>query len=286
MHPALLDAAFQAMMLAPAWGGPRARRGGPAAVRMTGVSLLAPGARDLRVRISPIGPDTVTITATDETGDPVLVIERLVSRQVPVERLRAGRRPGRPVAVRPGAGSRRRPGPPAGSANDWALLGADPAGLRLARRGSVRSGLRAVGGLVPAADPPRCRCRAGSAGRGPAVPARRRAARRLGHRRGPAGLGPRRPPPESYATSRRGSPTTAPGTPGWSWSPAARSRPGRRRCPDLTAAAVWGLLRSAPDREPGPVRPGRPRRPRRRSPRWSQALAGDEPQIAVRRGAP
>ncbi|MEE1757448.1 SDR family NAD(P)-dependent oxidoreductase [Streptomyces sp. SP18CS02] len=87
-HPALFDAALHAIVV----GGlledaSRARL--PYAWQ--GVSLHASGAAALRVRLSPAGEDTVSLTAYDESGRPVLDVGALMLRPVSAEQLhRAG----------------------------------------------------------------------------------------------------------------------------------------------------------------------------------------------------
>ncbi|MFK0150026.1 type I polyketide synthase [Streptomyces griseus] len=77
LHPALLDA-----MLHPVVGiavtGPQVRL----PFSWNGVRLYAPGATELRVRISPAGQDAVTITAATEGGLPVAHVDSL--RLLPV----------------------------------------------------------------------------------------------------------------------------------------------------------------------------------------------------------
>ncbi|MFE3308467.1 type I polyketide synthase [Embleya sp. NPDC059213] len=87
IHPALLDAALHGVVgLLP--GGPA---GGPTRLPFVwaGVGAHTAGARELRVRIAPIGPDAVALTATDAEGTPVLSIDRLTLRAIPAERLGA-----------------------------------------------------------------------------------------------------------------------------------------------------------------------------------------------------
>ena len=77
MHPALLDASLHALgsdLLGDAKDGPRV----PFA--WSGVCLHAVGASTLRVRLSPVGADGVSLTAVDENGAAVLSVESLVSR--------------------------------------------------------------------------------------------------------------------------------------------------------------------------------------------------------------
>nr|WP_206791056.1 type I polyketide synthase [Amycolatopsis sp. MtRt-6] len=85
VHPALLDAALQA---ATAVGGEEP--GEPVlAFAWNGLVLHAAGASALRVRLSPGGPDALSVEAADETGGLVLTMESLVSRPVSAEQLGA-----------------------------------------------------------------------------------------------------------------------------------------------------------------------------------------------------
>ncbi|XHU08921.1 beta-ketoacyl synthase N-terminal-like domain-containing protein [Amycolatopsis sp. WGS_07] len=97
LHPAALDAAIQAFGLRP---------GGEAglAVAWAGVELHATAAAKLRVRMTPVGEDTVAVTLADQAGKPVASIEAVTVRPVgevqetvatPVETTKA-----RPVVVR------------------------------------------------------------------------------------------------------------------------------------------------------------------------------------------
>ncbi|HWM06042.1 MAG TPA: SDR family NAD(P)-dependent oxidoreductase, partial [Actinophytocola sp.] len=76
IHPALLDAALQGLLL-----------DADAELRlpfsMEGVTLHATGATALRVHLSPTGLDAATVTATDPTGTPVLTIDSVVLRPPP-----------------------------------------------------------------------------------------------------------------------------------------------------------------------------------------------------------
>ncbi|XVV32840.1 SDR family NAD(P)-dependent oxidoreductase (plasmid) [Streptomyces sp. CA-100214] len=86
LHPALLDAALQAMSLGrffPEDGQTRM----PFAVR--GVTLHTEGAARLRVSIRPAGDEAVTLHATDDAGRPVLDIDELLVRTVSDEQLAA-----------------------------------------------------------------------------------------------------------------------------------------------------------------------------------------------------
>ncbi|RSS55942.1 SDR family NAD(P)-dependent oxidoreductase [Streptomyces sp. WAC01280] len=72
LHPALLDAAVQAAGAGGAFG-----EGTRLPFAWSGLSLYAVGATALRVRLAPVGPDTVSLTAADATGQPVLAADSL-----------------------------------------------------------------------------------------------------------------------------------------------------------------------------------------------------------------
>ncbi|MDX8141337.1 type I polyketide synthase [Lentzea sp. BCCO 10_0061] len=88
VHPALLDAALHAGMVAGADTGD---------ARMpfawTGVSLHAVGAAAIRVRITPAGTDGLRLDVADSAGEPVLTIGSLVTRPVSAEALNTRRDP-------------------------------------------------------------------------------------------------------------------------------------------------------------------------------------------------
>jgi rifamycin polyketide synthase module 4/5/6 len=85
VHPALLDAALQAATV-----GGSDKPGEPVlAFAWNRLVLHAAGASALRVRLSPSGPDALSVEAADETGGPVLTMESLVSRPVSAEQLGA-----------------------------------------------------------------------------------------------------------------------------------------------------------------------------------------------------
>ncbi|TDV47980.1 type I polyketide synthase [Actinophytocola oryzae] len=75
LHPALLDAALQAVGLG---GGDLA--GGRLPFSWRGVALHAAGAASLRVRLAPAGSGAVSLTVTDATGTPVATVGSLVLR--------------------------------------------------------------------------------------------------------------------------------------------------------------------------------------------------------------
>ncbi|KJY41422.1 polyketide synthase, partial [Streptomyces sp. NRRL B-1568] len=75
IHPALLDALLQPVVSAGIGGD-----GGSVPFAWSGVSLHATGATTLRARLSPAGPDSVSVTAVDIEGEPVLSVDSLAFR--------------------------------------------------------------------------------------------------------------------------------------------------------------------------------------------------------------
>ncbi|MEO3853235.1 beta-ketoacyl synthase N-terminal-like domain-containing protein, partial [Streptomyces sp. B8F3] len=84
VHPALLDAALHGLVLGAEAVETAEAAGTGAAVRLpfawAGIRLHATGATTLRVRLTPAGPDAVTLHADDPTGQPVVTVERLTLR--------------------------------------------------------------------------------------------------------------------------------------------------------------------------------------------------------------
>nr|BCN92179.1 modular polyketide synthase [Streptomyces sp.] len=72
LHPALLDAAVQAAGAGGAFG-----EGTRLPFAWSGISLYAVGATALRVRLAPAGPDTVSVSAADASGQPVFAADSL-----------------------------------------------------------------------------------------------------------------------------------------------------------------------------------------------------------------
>ncbi|MFD6281911.1 SDR family NAD(P)-dependent oxidoreductase, partial [Streptomyces sp. NPDC060209] len=85
IHPALLDAALHPLAVSDFFADPDRPR---LAFSWSGVRLHATGARSLRVVLAPAGPDTVSISAADDTGAPLLDIDALTVRPVDPTRLR------------------------------------------------------------------------------------------------------------------------------------------------------------------------------------------------------
>ncbi|WP_421109827.1 SDR family NAD(P)-dependent oxidoreductase [Streptomyces sp. NEAU-S77] len=92
LHPALLDSALHPVE--ELFNADHASADGtPGTVRLpfsfSGVRLFATGATRLRVRITPTGPDAVTLTLTDDHGAVAATIETLGLREIPADRWRS-----------------------------------------------------------------------------------------------------------------------------------------------------------------------------------------------------
>ncbi|MEW9534744.1 beta-ketoacyl synthase N-terminal-like domain-containing protein, partial [Microbispora sp. NPDC049125] len=87
LHPALLDSALHAISL----GGFVEGEGARLPFAWSEVGLYAAGASALRVRLSPAGPDGVSLQITDVMGGPVASVGGLMLRPVAVEQLSAAR---------------------------------------------------------------------------------------------------------------------------------------------------------------------------------------------------
>ncbi|WP_326830209.1 SDR family NAD(P)-dependent oxidoreductase [Streptosporangium sp. NBC_01810] len=83
LHPALLDAALHAVSFA----GLDGAEGGRLPFSWGGVCLHAGGASVLRVRLAKTGDDSVSVSAVDATGEPVLSARSLVLRPVSADQL-------------------------------------------------------------------------------------------------------------------------------------------------------------------------------------------------------
>ncbi|MFJ4918741.1 type I polyketide synthase [Streptomyces sp. NPDC088725] len=84
LHPALLDAALPVAALT----GPDDAVGRRLPAAWSGVSLHAEGATVLRVRMSRTGEDTLTLSASDAAGDPVISVRALTLRSETAEVIR------------------------------------------------------------------------------------------------------------------------------------------------------------------------------------------------------
>ncbi|WP_159056585.1 SDR family NAD(P)-dependent oxidoreductase, partial [Streptomyces yokosukanensis] len=91
LHPALFDAALHPSAFGAVAEPDDGRRLLPFAWQ--GVRLHAAGAKTLRVRLTPAGPNEVSLRITDATGAPVAAVDSLVLRPVAAEQLRPAAEP-------------------------------------------------------------------------------------------------------------------------------------------------------------------------------------------------
>ncbi|KUJ39442.1 hypothetical protein ACZ90_69280 [Streptomyces albus subsp. albus] len=124
VHPALLDAALHAGLVGNT--GDQVRL----PFTWSGVRLHTRGATALRVRTTPAGPDTITLTVTDQAGTPVATVAALRARPVSAAQLQAARRGG----------------PDALYHLTWTAAGPQPPAARTDRRCAL------LGPVEPAAD--------------------------------------------------------------------------------------------------------------------------------------
>ncbi|MES4909492.1 SDR family NAD(P)-dependent oxidoreductase [Streptomyces sp. NPDC000395] len=90
LHPALLDAALHPVALGlDTTPGPGAQELGRLPFSWGGVTVGLAGASALRVRLTPVGQDTIALRATDGSGRLVVQARSLAFRPVTAERLRA-----------------------------------------------------------------------------------------------------------------------------------------------------------------------------------------------------
>ncbi|MFG2608511.1 type I polyketide synthase [Streptomyces sp. NPDC048514] len=89
LHPALLDAGLHGIALGPLFEDARGEGDGNGRLPFswTGVTLHAAGAGDVRVRLTPAGPEAVAIQVADTTGRPVASVEALLLREIRPELL-------------------------------------------------------------------------------------------------------------------------------------------------------------------------------------------------------
>jgi acyl transferase domain-containing protein/NADPH:quinone reductase-like Zn-dependent oxidoreductase/acyl carrier protein len=133
LHPALLDAVFHPVLVAPQLiHGHGGEDTGPGQVRMlfswTRMSIHTLGAHSLRVRLTPVGPDQMRLTITDHTGLLVAAADSAAMRPVaPAQLVGAG------TATRDGLfhveWTPLRPEGRERSAGSYAVLGEDAHGL-------------------------------------------------------------------------------------------------------------------------------------------------------------
>ncbi|GAA2716424.1 type I polyketide synthase [Streptomyces luteosporeus] len=241
MHPALLDAALHAPLLAAAATGP-ARI--PFAWR--GMSVYAVGATALRVRIRTTGTDTVAVDLADPAGRPVAGVESLTTRPLPqTVDAATGELYGLRWTAVPAGGDG--PLPSVAHPDDLGLrsvLPASPAGRRSAPATVVVSLASRSSGSDPLTDTHALTARA------------------------------------LAVVQDRLSAPAAPGA-----HLVVVTRGATSAVPDLPAAAVWGLVRSAQAEHPGRLTivdtDGRPESLRL----LPAAVATGEPQLSLAAGA-
>ncbi|MFD9606908.1 SDR family NAD(P)-dependent oxidoreductase [Streptomyces sp. NPDC059970] len=153
LHPALFDAALQAMGLGTF--GPGQGRGEDAGkprlpFAWRGVSVYATGASVLRARLSPSGANGIAFQLADGTGAPVASVDALDMRPVDPQQLKTATREESDSLFRlswePAPAAPAEPAPTA----PWAVLGADPAPLSAA--GVHADGYTGLDELLAAVD--------------------------------------------------------------------------------------------------------------------------------------
>ncbi|MDT3400316.1 SDR family NAD(P)-dependent oxidoreductase, partial [Streptomyces sp. B1866] len=264
IHPALLDAAIHPMLLDIEPGQ---------AVRLPfswgGVALHAVGATSLRVRVRPAGEDTVSVTVADATGAPVASIGSLVLRAISAEQLRAVNDPTRDALFRIDWTPLTVPDTPSGS-DRLAVLGADDLELSDARSYPGVADLAAAVEQSGQAPEFVFASFASAAAGGPVAAVHAVTAEALGLVQGWLG------------ESRLGSSRLVVVTRG-----AVSARTGEDVA-DLAHAGLWGLVRTAQTENPGRLllldTDGEEKSLAAIPAAVATALAGEEPQLAIREG--
>ncbi|MFD5795389.1 alpha/beta fold hydrolase [Streptomyces diastatochromogenes] len=245
IHPALLDAAVHAPLLLP--GDQEEPEPPRLPYAWRGVSRYAAGVTALRVRLRRTAEDTVAVDLTDPAGRPVLRVEALTTRTVPGTAVRLGAlyRPGWTAAA-----------PAHSTVSALAVTSPDDLDLGAALSGSAVAGT-SLGGDAPAVVVSLASTAPSAT---PAAEARALVTRGL-------------------ELLRDRLPTLAPGS-----RLILVTRGATGPDPDLSAAAVWGLARSAQSEYPGRLTlvdvDHHPESLRR----LTAALATGEPQLALRAG--
>ncbi|MFG2224951.1 type I polyketide synthase [Streptomyces sp. NPDC048644] len=242
LHPALLDAALHPLLRGVV---DEARQGG-LPFSWAGVSAYSSGATMLRVRLVVSGQDTVSLTAVDSTGAPVVSVDSLLSRAVSPDALRSAGTTYHESLFRLGF----QPVPAVGATNadpsTWARLGRGglPGGLTGTRAYEDIAALRRdLDAGSPAPEVAVWSPADGTAAGGEVVPAAHElAGATLDMVR--SWLADDRLAAAQLVVVTRGALAT--GTDGDSGGEAATPRP-----PDLAAATALGLLRSAQTENPG-----------------------------------
>jgi pimaricinolide synthase PimS1 len=89
VHPALFDSAFHALLGLLSVGLEPGHV--PLPFLWSGVRLVRTGATSLRVALHPTGEDTLRVTALDQTGAPALIVDTVMARTIDVARMAAAR---------------------------------------------------------------------------------------------------------------------------------------------------------------------------------------------------
>ncbi|WP_215451754.1 type I polyketide synthase [Streptomyces sp. ATCC 21386] len=264
LHPALLDSALHSLI----FGVLEGTEQGWLPFSWNGIRLHASGARALRIRLTPVGNNAVSVQATDTAGQPVASIRSLVLRPVSQDQVRAARTAHHDDLYRlewPALPQ------PAGSGSDtWAVIGAEAPDW--AAHGVTRSAtdLKALSREITegAARPTAVLAHVPAApeGQGRADAVRHVTGRTLT-------LVQDWLADSTFAdaklvlVTRGGVPTSADGD-----------------APDLTHAAAWGLVRSAQTENPGRLVLADLDGTEGSRDALVAAVASGEPQLALREG--
>ncbi|MFJ9034738.1 type I polyketide synthase, partial [Streptomyces sp. NPDC102274] len=259
LHPALLDAALHVIGLGVSSDG--------LPFSWAGVRLPATGATALRVRLTPVGVDAVTVLVADGYGEPVAAVDELSLRPISADQLNLARSAHRDSLFEVKWVPMPDAAPDTGT---WAVLGGDTARLAHAltaagepvdEHGDLSALLAAVDGGAPVP-----RCVAVTPGEGATTP---HEATRL-----TLDLLQKWLADDRLAESRLVLVTSG----------AVAAGPDED-VPDLVRAPAWGLVRSAQSEHPARFVlidvDGHEKSPRR----LRAAVATGEPQVAVRNGA-
>ncbi|WP_435056394.1 type I polyketide synthase [Streptomyces venezuelae] len=271
VHPALLDAALQAIGLGVP-GGADPGDGARLPFAWTGVRLHAAGAAGLRVRLTQGASGGIALDVADSTGTPVATVDSLVLRPVTAAQLGGDRAAAHHEALF-GVEWARLPLAAAAVPADerWAVLGEDTTGFRI---GGVpldtHTGLAALRGALAAGAPAPdvvivpLTTAAGTGGR--AATARTAAHQALALVQ--EWLAEERLDASRLVLLTSGAVAAAPG----------------EHVTDLPHAPVWGLVRSAQSENPGRFVLADTDGSDASLGALAAALAGDEPQLALRSG--
>ncbi|WP_189135873.1 SDR family NAD(P)-dependent oxidoreductase [Wenjunlia tyrosinilytica] len=131
LHPALLDAAVQTLLVDAAGN---AADGAPAEAMLpfawSGVTLHATGATALRVHLVPADrPDEFSVSVADTSGEPVATADRLLLRRVAPDQVQPARKADTPATLLRLDWQPAGPGACAAQARRWALLGSGDGGV-------------------------------------------------------------------------------------------------------------------------------------------------------------